>query len=243
MQFLLEQCHITVQQHQSVLLTLFLAGLVGGVTHCAGMCGPFVTAQVGHQINHGAQPEEFARLKGASLLPYHFGRMTTYIILGVIAALLSRQIIGTAVQHWASVIFLSLAGAIFIASALPHAKRLLNGLRLRGVSRFGEILGRLAKPLFSSPTGIQGYGLGLLLGLLPCGLVFAALMVVSATANPYTAAVAMALFTLGTFPSLFLVGLGSQFACRRWPVSMQWLTRGVMVLNGFSLFILAGTMV
>ncbi|MFN8928129.1 MAG: sulfite exporter TauE/SafE family protein, partial [Rhodospirillales bacterium] len=37
-------------------LTLLLAGLVGGATHCAGMCGPFVLAQVGARLDRTGAP-------------------------------------------------------------------------------------------------------------------------------------------------------------------------------------------
>lgn len=240
MQFLLGQCHAAFQQHPSIFITLALAGLVGGLTHCAGMCGPFVAAQV----KEGAKSQtHLQRLSGAALLPYHFGRMTTYMTLGAFAALMSRQIMGTPLQQWASVLFLSLAGLIFVASALPQSKRWLGSLRQNSIGNLGGVIGKIAKPFFAKPTGLGGYGLGVLLGFLPCGLIFAALMVVSTTGSPLTAALAMALFTVGTFPSLFLVGVGGQFAYRRWPNAMQMATRGVMVFNGFSLFILAGNMV
>jgi sulfite exporter TauE/SafE len=185
----------------------------------------------------------FKRLTGAALLPYHFGRMTTYIALGMLAALLSKQIIGTPLQQWLSVVFLSLAGLIFIASALPKVRSLVSKFRYSGVAKFGFFLGKVAKPLFSNPRGINGYGMGVLLGFLPCGLVFAALMIVSTTGDLTTAALAMALFTLGTFPALFLIGIGSQFAYQKWPQPMQMVVRGVMIFNGFSLFLLAGTIV
>lgn len=245
MQFILGQCHAAITQYPGVVATLFLAGLVGGVTHCAGMCGPFVASQVMSRAEHAPS---LGRLRGASLLPYHLGRMTTYMMLGVVAALLSRQIMGTPLQQGVSVVFLSLAGLIFVASALPQVRQWL--FRFRSLefitgnsSRLGKALGRMAHPFWGNPTGAKGYMLGVLLGFLPCGLVFAALMVVSTTGSPLTAALAMLVFTVGTIPALFLVGLGSECAYRRWPVAMQTVARGVMVLNGFSLFILAGKLV
>ena len=222
------------------MLSLFLAGLFGGLTHCAGMCGPFVMAQVNGKSSGAAA---MARLSEAALLPYHLGRMTTYMILGGAAAMLSKQIMGTPLQHWASVVFLSLAGFIFIASAMPAAKRLLSKFRSEKYFEFGSAIGKAGKPLMANPLGINGYGLGLLLGLLPCGLVFGALMIVSTTGEPISAMMAMALFTIGTFPALFLVGHGSRFSLSRWPQATTRIARGMMVLNGLSLFVLVGNMV
>lgn len=240
MQFLLGQCHNAFVQYPSILLTLFLAGLVGGMTHCAGMCGPFVMAQVKCS---GGSNTKLEKLSGAALLPYHMGRMTTYILLGVVAASLSQQIIGTPLQRWVSVSFLIIAGFIFILSALPHAKKYIIKARFNGFAHIGNVIGKLARPLSQKSNSGKGYALGVLLGFLPCGLIFASLMVVSTTGNAVTAALAMALFTIGTIPALFMVGLGSNFAYKKWPNITQNVARGVMVFNGISLFLLAGNIV
>lgn len=241
MPFIFEQCHTAIQQHSNVLLALFFAGLVGGFTHCAGMCGFFVSSQVIHRFD--AQPlhktTAMTRVIGAALLPYHLGRMTTYVVLAVISALLAKQIIGSPLQQGLSAVLLSLAGVVFVASSIPAMRR----LNIKGISRFGQWLGTIAKPFFMKPTGLHGYRLGVLLGFLPCGLVFAALMIVSTTGNIFTAALAMIVFTLGTIPALFLVGYSSQFAFRRWPSPMQKVARGMMAVNGIILFVMAGKIV
>ncbi len=58
----------------------------------------------------------------------------------------------------------------------------------------------LTRTLFQHPVGPYGYLLGILLGFLPCGLLYGALIVAAATARPVTAALAMLAFALGTFP-------------------------------------------
>lgn len=239
MQFLLSQCHVAFVQYPSEMLTLLLAGLMGGMTHCAGMCGPFVMAQMGPSHEVG-----LAKLKGAALLPYHLGRMTTYIVLGVIAALLSKQLMGTPLERGLSVVFLTLAGLIFIGSALPSVKRWLAAWRISALARMvGQQLGNISGKWFHEPKHFERYGLGVMLGLLPCGLVFAALMVVATMGNPAYAALGMALFAVGTMPSLVLVGLIGKVACNLWPRTMGYVARGAMLFNGFSLFVLAGRMV
>ena len=235
MQFLLDQCHFAFEHHANILLTLLLAGLVSGTTHCAGMCGPFVAAQVNG--DGGRCEPTLKRLSGLALFPYHLGRMTTYVVLGIVAAALSKQILGTPLQHWLAVVFLSIAGIVFILSALPKGGRVALHPHFH---RLTNTVSCLAKPLLHSPAGLHGYGLGVLLGLLPCGVIFAALMVVATTGNLFTAALAMALFTIGTFPALFLIAASSRFAYTKWPNSMRHAARGVMVFNGINLFALAG---
>lgn len=233
MSFLLSQCQASFAQYGSVLATLFLAGLVGGFTHCAGMCGPFVLAQCG-------KSDVTIKRESGLLLPYHLGRMTTYVILGMVAATLSRQIMGTPLQQSVSVAFLALAGLVFIGSALPAFKLHLGNWHLGGLS---NTISRLARPLLNSSAFWHRYGLGVLLGFLPCGLIFAALMVVATTDNIFTAALAMALFTLSTVPSLLMVGIGGNYALKKWPETTQGIARIVMLGNGISLFALAGKMV
>lgn len=245
MEYLSNHCSGTFVQYSSVLLTLFAAGVVGGFTHCAGMCGPFVVAQVANKFDD-MQVEEatiLRRLGGAALLPYHLGRMTTYAFLGAIAALLSRQIIGSPLEKWVAASLLVVAGLIFMASALPAMKARFLKLRFVGLQKLAKFLSGMAKPLLVSPSKANGYMLGVLLGFLPCGLVFAALMVVSVSASPITAAAAMVLFTIGTFPALFAVGFSSQFAYKRWPEMARKLARFVMVFNGLSLFAIATKMI
>src|SRR5262245_38327356 len=74
-------------------LALFLAGLVGSLTHCTLMCGPFVLAQVAGRLEAGAAAGgELVRLAGAALVPYHLGRMTTYSVLGGVAGAIAGQV-------------------------------------------------------------------------------------------------------------------------------------------------------
>ena len=42
---LASHCRVAVQDHGSVMLSLFATGLIGSFTHCTTMCGPLVAAQ------------------------------------------------------------------------------------------------------------------------------------------------------------------------------------------------------
>ena len=75
----LQQCSLDVARDGGLFTSLFMAGLVGGWSHCAGMCGPFVLAQVATRLEGipASRMTELHRLTGAAVLPYHFGRATT----------------------------------------------------------------------------------------------------------------------------------------------------------------------
>lgn len=239
MEIFLQHCQAAVATHGSVMMALLLGGLVGSVSHCAGMCGPFVFAQAagGDTGNQGL----LARVRGAALLPYHFGRITTYIALGAAAAGLAGKLSFGGADAVLPALLLSLAGAIFLVSAVPTLRGAVTPTWLRGRLRgVGIALGRAAGPLMARPSGIHRYGLGLLLGFMPCGLVAAALMAAAATGNALAAMLGMAAFGLGTLPALVVVGGLAQVGKARWRRRMAPLAGGVMLFNSVSLFALAG---
>jgi sulfite exporter TauE/SafE len=245
METLLSHCQSTLSPHQPLFAGLFLAGLLSGLTHCMGMCGPFVLAQTLQPAGRGyGKALSLRRLTGMALVPYHLGRMTTYAALGASAGLLSRQIIGTPWQEVLMAGLLSLAGVMFLwqftKGILP--KKMLIARRFTPTygHHAGQSLSRLARPFFAAPEGFRGYVLGVMLGFLPCGMVYAALMTVATTASPLSGAFGMALFALGTLPALGLVSSGAQ-ALQRWrPALIPPLRRGLMGLSGLMLIILAG---
>ncbi|PKU23379.1 sulfite exporter TauE/SafE family protein [Telmatospirillum siberiense] len=214
----LHQCHVALQGEGGLLGSLALAGLVGGVSHCAGMCGPFVLSQVAARLEGtpAGQMREWHRLSGAAVLPYHLGRAATYAILGGAGAAVTGSLT-TAVGglHWLSAALL-LAAALFMAGlAIPSLKRLLTGTNGEAAG-WSRILERLAGPLFGQPTGWRGFLLGLLLGFIPCGLLYGALAAAAASGNVLTGMAGMLAFAAGTWPSLFAVGLLGHLAGNRW---------------------------
>jgi uncharacterized protein len=78
-----------VGQAGGLPMALFFAGVAGSLVHCAGMFGPFVFGQVMSDAERrlAAAYGEWRRLAGASLAPYHIGRLTTYTVLGAVAGM------------------------------------------------------------------------------------------------------------------------------------------------------------
>lgn len=243
MEYFLQQCQVAFSANGSIIFSLFLGGLLGSATHCVGMCGPFVVAQVGGR-QASVKEGMLKRLQASALLPYHLGRVTTYVLFGIIGASLSQFLVGTPMQRGVAFVLLSVAGLLFLVNAVPSLKRLVKANTGFVVGqKFGHIIGRLARPFFTNPDPLQRYVLGVLLGFLPCGLVVAAVMAVSASGHAATAAFGMVAFGIGTIPSLFLVGTGTQFALNRWPAQVRSVAAFVMAVNGVSLMVMAGGMV
>jgi len=189
----------------SPLLILFASGLLGGFGHCLGMCGPVVAAV--------SLSRHDPRSTGPHLL-YHLGRITTYSLLGG-AVGLSGSLVRVAIP------IEPIQRAVLAGTGVAIV---LMGLSLSGLfgGRFrwgnGADLPAPFSRLLRLVSGADGPGaffpLGLLLGLLPCGLVYTALLTAARqgmeSADPAAAffrgVAAMALFGLGTAPSLLLLG-------------------------------------
>jgi sulfite exporter TauE/SafE len=202
----------------ALLAAMLLAGLVGGGTHCVGMCGPFVLAQTTARLESvpASQMNEFHRLAGAALAPYHLGRATTYITLGAMAGAVGQTIGSIPGLDWVAAGWLIVAAIMFLAYAV-FGSGLFRAAAAKE-SRWGRLLGNVARPMFARPTGLRGYALGMMLGFLPCGLLYAALAAAAAAGSGGAAggAVAMAAFVAGTVPGLVATGFAGHMAAGRW---------------------------
>jgi sulfite exporter TauE/SafE len=198
----------------AVFAGLLIAGLTGSV-HCAGMCGPILLAFA--TTFRAEQPRSVA----LDMIAYHCGRLWTYALLGFAAGWL-----GQGIRHgghwlgWQRPVALVLAAAVVLsglvlAGLMPGARieALLDGCglkRMRDWSWFAALM--------RTPGFIPRMLLGAVMGLLPCGLVYAMLVAVAALPTPVHAAAGMLVFGLGTLPALSLV-----FGMSR--VAPQWVRR------------------
>jgi sulfite exporter TauE/SafE len=230
--FCREDLHELAALPASLPLSLGLAGLAGSLTHCVGMCGPFVLSQVvadsGGRTGHYG---EWQRLAGAALAPYHLGRLTTYTLLGAVVGAVTALSIATTGFVWLSAIMLTIAAILMILQAL--------GLALGAASPLSAFVTRVAAPLLSSRTGTARYALGTMLGLLPCGLLYGALAAAAGTGSPYEGALAMVAFGLGTVPALIVIGWLGLIARRRLSGVAHWLAMPLLIANALLMLALA----
>jgi sulfite exporter TauE/SafE len=211
------------EQPGGLALSLFLAGLGGSLVHCAGMCGPFVIGQVMADAEGAQGFGEWRRLAGAALVPYHLGRATTYTALGALAGTMTALFADTVSFAWISAVLLMAGAAFMLAQAL--------GMAAGSGGILAPALARLATPLSASRRPAARYGLGLVLGLLPCGLIYGALGVAAGTGSPWRGAIAMAAFAAGTVPALVAVGWGGLFVRRRFQRAAPWVAVPLLLAN------------
>lgn len=182
------------------LATFLVLGLAGSV-HCAGMCGGFALAVA-------AAPAARRRRILARELVFVTGKAVTYAMMGAGVALA-----GARAASWGGLQDLRAVAAWLAGGALVLAGLALSGLHLprpplpAGASR---AVGELART-WRGVLGAEGYvgplGAGLLLGFLPCGLSWSALLLAATMPAP-TAGAGLFLFGLGTAPVLVGAGLG-----------------------------------
>ena len=241
----IDVCRVTIGDHSGILSALFFTGLAGSLGHCSGMCGPFVLNMVGSRLDGIAidRMSEWTRLSGAAAIPYHLGRMVTYSLLGAIAAGAVGHLAGSGtVLQFFSATLLSLAALALLTTAFPKLAQQLFPHGQWETNWAAAVTAR-ARPLFDNPLGARGFALGVVLGFIPCGLLYAAIGTAATSGNALAGAIAMLCFTLGTIPVLIAVGVAGHVASGLWRRSLMMFTPWLMLANGLVLAGLAGKIV
>jgi sulfite exporter TauE/SafE len=169
-----------------MLLSALILGLFGSF-HCIGMCGPIaflLPLDKNNKLN-----------KVFQLFSYHFGRLTTYTFLGLVFGLLGRSLYLFGLQQRVSVVL----GVIMILSViLPKKKSTSNWLApmYQVVSKVKSLIGFNLK----NKSAGSFFIIGLLNGLLPCGLVYMAVFGAIGSGQIIEGSLYMFAFGLGTIP-------------------------------------------
>jgi hypothetical protein len=203
---------------------ILIFGFVSSL-HCVQMCGPIVLT-----YSVAANTDSVRRSLLGLHLAYNAGRTITYMLLGAALGLAggAMSLVGR------------LAGIENIAAIAAGIAMVLTGLTLFGFTKWESkwrgfaMPSRLLRPvgkLISSKAPTSKFSLGLLMGFLPCGLVYAALMKALGMATPLAGALTMLAFGLGTSVALIAVGLGSSAITQkvaRWGTTISAFTVTIM---------------
>lgn len=225
-----------MDRHAVDLLGFLTLGLLTGFGHCVGMCAPFVLF-VSRRYGGPSSPRAgfgvaSPRARGGSVTPsfggrgaalaaqgwYTAGRILTYTLLGGAAGGLGAALTKAGglvgLRRGAAVV----AGLVLVAWALIALSD-LGWLRDNPVARFFRTLGpaSLPAPLRHAVPG-HPFATGLFLGLLPCGMVYSAVVASVALGSAVQGAAALALFGLGTAPALLGLSLADEFLARHRPL-------------------------
>ncbi len=225
------QCSHDIVTSYGLYGSLLLAGLFGSVTHCVAMCGPFVLSQ----------SEGVVKMREASLLFYHLGRLTTYTVLAVIlASVLNIAFLFLPIKGLIVAPLLLLAAAVFFVNAFPSLGRVFPSLGM-GVSflpaKWRDIL---SLKLMHEASLIKQYLLGVLLGFMPCGLVLSALMISVTAPSVFESGLSMLVFGVGTVPALVVTAIAGSSLYKKYPKQAHYVRQGMMIWSGVWLLALAG---
>ncbi|MEQ8244036.1 sulfite exporter TauE/SafE family protein [Fulvivirga sp.] len=197
--------------------TLILGASIGflGSFHCVAMCGPIA-----------AYIHNSASLKSSVVL-YNSGRVLTYIILGILLALVGNGFEVFGMQRWLSVV----AGAfVLIVILFPVVQKKYSYLAssFTPLNKLKQQLSKATKDGRKLPYLF----IGMLNGLLPCGVVYLALATSLSTANTSSAALLMLGFGFGTWPLMLMVGFSMKFFGKSGPLRLNYVLPALSVLIG-----------
>lgn len=208
------------------LITPLTIGLIGSF-HCIGMCGPIVVALPLKKHNLAA--------KIAGTLLYNSGRVITYSILGILFGLLGRGIHMAGFQQWTSIL-LGIAMIISVLFPFFFREKISLGNLFSGFA--ARLILRLKK-LFTDRSYSSLLMIGILNGLLPCGLVYVAIAGAINSGTVLSGSLFMMLFGIGTIPLLLIATLASDAIGQRLRSKMQRVVPYFVFFLGV-LFILRG---
>lgn len=171
--------------------TVYISALVLGLSsslHCLGMCGPLVAAVPMKTST------KYGQLFG--MMQYHVGKTFTYAVLGVVIGF-----VGMSVQTLKWMQLLSIASGLLIV-VFAWAKYIKFKSRNKIQQLYTRFSSRTLSKLFQSKIPFKPLFFGVINGLLPCGLVYIALLNSLLAGNPFSSAIAMVFFGIGTVPIL-----------------------------------------
>lgn len=183
----------------TIAWTALLMGLAGGA-HCLAMCAAPCGAIVGQGGDDG-QPVRWAPRHGAALrgAAFHAGRIAGYATVGAAAALAMDSLAWLTQQTTALHPVWTLMHVAVMAWGLLM---LVQSRQPAWVEQAGRAVWGRVRPLVGAPGGVLAAGF--LWALMPCGLLYSALLVAALSGGPVQGALAMALFGIGS--GAWLVG-------------------------------------
>ena len=191
------------------MITLdFGGGLLLGLAsslHCAGMCGG-IAASIALAAAPGASTGAGAGGRLIALLQAQAGKAAGYVTAGAALGWAGAGLYGA----------LDMTEAFGILQKVSAAVLVWTALGLMGLAPSPALLGRLFQPMSRwmlkarrSARGLAAAAAGLAWGLIPCGMVYAALLYALLAGTPGRGALVMAGFALGVLPSVTATALGA----------------------------------
>lgn len=204
------------------LWAAFTLGLLGSL-HCVGMCGPIVMALP-------LTASEKNKIVFQSGL-YHLGRITTYGLMGLLLGVLGWGITLAGYQKW-----ISIGLGIFLVISAFSAVSLEQKIFSSGYpQKILQSIKSLMRKNLSIRSPLSAFRIGLLNGILPCGMVYIALAGALVFGNVLTSGLYMFSFGLGTIPLMLAVMI---FGKMNWKITRQFQRFSPILIAAFGLLLI-----
>lgn len=174
-----------------MFLSALILGLLGSF-HCIGMCGPIAFML---PVDRKNPVKQFFQI-----LSYHFGRLFTYSLIGLLFGLLGKGFYFFGFQQQLSI---GVGILMILVVMLPKTfqkynfSKPIHKLVMKVKSSLGKELKKKGNDTF--------FTIGFLNGFLPCGLVYMAVFGALATTNAFSGSLYMFIFGLGTIPLMTII--------------------------------------
>lgn len=187
------------------LISIFITALSMSFSHCIGMCGGIVIAYSSAKIHKdtGKIYQVFSHIL------YNLGRMTSYVTIGILSAFIGYKI--SVSMHTKGVLFI-IIGIFLILFAFLYVffPKIISYIEPSIPKNPKNILTLFLKKIFiylmASQSLSSFYGLGILNGFLPCGMVYFFASYTLTASTPLMGGVMMGVFGLATFLPMFILG-------------------------------------
>lgn len=213
------------------LASVALASLVGSV-HCVGMCGGLVGFYAGNA--------ETPRRRWAAHAAYHGTRLVAYTALGALAGQLGAGLDLAGRAAGVGGLGAVLAGVVMLLWAAlmwPRHRAPLVQLRARHgrATLWSKVEARfvaLARSARQKPPVTRAALLGLSSALLPCGWLYAFVVLAAGAGSAAAGGMLLAAFWSGTLPALLGLGLGVQHLAARFRGHVPRLSAALLLVLG-----------
>ncbi|MCP4430097.1 MAG: sulfite exporter TauE/SafE family protein [Gammaproteobacteria bacterium] len=188
---------------------LISTGFLTGLSHCVGMCGALVSA-------FSMQQKTMKGSITTALIKYQAGRISTYILIGIVMATIGAGLQLVAFGQNFQVGLSIFAGLLMLFIGLSLIGKFAS-LRWVESAALAQWAGSVISRLMVSNHPSAPFGLGMANGLLPCGPVYAMALLAATAASPLQGGLIMLFFGFGTLPAM----LGMGFASARLGVALR----------------------
>lgn len=199
----------------SLLLWALGVGVLQGFVHCAGMCGPFVLAFSVSVAGTSPSPDVWHIIWRAHI-PHNAGRIAAFTVLGMVFGLLGSLVDVVSRPTGLTAAAAMACGGLMLVWAVDEWK---SGRAGAWIERWSLLrvpfVGRRLRAVMDRRTPVGAFAAGALLGLHPCGLLFAMLLGAAATGSWMMGGLTLLAFGVGTAPSLMTVALAGWYGRRR----------------------------